>query len=182
MTSLEHPIPEPVALDPRHFRTVLGNYPTGVVMITASEGEEPVGMVVGSFSSVSLDPPLVSFLATSTSPTQERIQQAGRFCANVLAADQEMLCRKLARPGPGRFDGVEWELSSLGNPVLDGIVAWIDCSIHDVIEIGDHNLIVGRVHELRVASSKTPLLFFRGQYGDYSSTAMLLLERLLEWQ
>lgn len=178
--------PEPAsgAVDPRHFRMVLGNYPTGVVVVTTTEAEQaPVGMVVGSFTSVSLNPPLVSFLVDRSSSTQARIQAAGRFCANVLAADQEQLCRKLAARRPDRFDGVPWEPSPLGNPVLEGIVAWIDCTIDTVIELGDHDLIVGRAHELRVASDKkTPLLFFRGQYGDYFSAGAHLLDRLLDWQ
>jgi flavin reductase (DIM6/NTAB) family NADH-FMN oxidoreductase RutF len=171
----------PPPLDTRHFRTVLGNYPTGVVAVTVvGSDREPVGMIVGSFTSVSLNPPLVSFLADCSSSTQAKIQAAGRFCANVLAADQERLSRKLAARGPGRFDGVPWEPSPLGNPVLGGTVAWVDCIIHGVIEIGDHYLIVGRVHELRAVSDKTPLLFFRGAYGDYCSNADRILDRLLE--
>ncbi|MDQ0473941.1 flavin reductase family protein [Labrys wisconsinensis] len=170
-------------IDARHFRTVLGNVPTGVVAVTATGSEqEPVGMIVGSFTSVSLNPPLVSFLADSLSSTQAKLQAAGRFCVNVLAADQERLCRKLAARGSARFDGVRWAPSALGNPVIEGIVAWIDCTIDTVIEIGDHHLIVGRVRELHTVSDRTPLLFFRGSYGDYLSNADRLLDRLLDWR
>ncbi|MFT4014656.1 MAG: flavin reductase family protein [Paracoccus sp. (in: a-proteobacteria)] len=173
----EHP-----AIDPRHFRRVLGSFPTGVVAITSTEADGmPVGMVVGSFSSVSLEPPLVSFLADVASASQARIRATGRFCANVLAADQEKLCRKLASRGAEKFSGVGWTASPLGNPVLEDVVSWIDCRIHDVVRIGDHDLIVGRVQELHVVSDKTPLLFLRGGYGDYFSNAAALLDRLLDW-
>lgn len=174
--------PDVPAIDPRHFRTVLGSFPTGVVAITSTEaGGAPVGMVVGSFTSVSLNPPLVSFLADVSSSSQARIRSAGRFCANVLAADQETLCRKLAARGPDKFAGLAGRASPLGNPVLEGIVSWIDCTIEDVVRIGDHDLIVGRVNELHAVSDKTPLLFLRGGYGDCLSTATQMLDRLLDW-
>ncbi|HWC80493.1 MAG TPA: flavin reductase family protein [Pseudonocardiaceae bacterium] len=168
--------------DERHFREVLGNCPTSVVAITAALDDQPAGMVVGTFTSVSLDPPLVSFLADRSSTTFPKIWQAERFCANVLAADQEPLCRKLAIRGSAtRFSGVDWNPSPLGNPVLGGIVAWVDCTIDTVVELGDHFLAVGHVRDLRVESPKTPLLFFRGGYGDYFSATALLLDRLVGW-
>ncbi|MFD4511616.1 flavin reductase family protein [Streptomyces sp. NPDC058457] len=168
--------------DKGHFRQVLGNFPTSVVAITAGiPGSRPEGMIVGSFTSVSLDPPLVAFLADRSSGTFPRIRAAGRFCVNALAADQEVLCRSMATRSADRFDGVPWRLSPLGNPVLDGVVAWIDCELAEVVEIGDHCLAVGRVHALRAESAKTPLLFFRGGYGDYFSTTSLVLDRLVGW-
>lgn len=169
-------------IDGRRFRDVLGHFPTSVVAIT-TEGadQQPEGMVVGSFTSVSLDPPLVSFLADRSSGTLPKILGAGRFCANALAADQEHLSRKLAARGTDRFEDVAWEPSPAGNPVLDGVVAWVDCGVEEVVTIGDHFLVVGRVHDLRVESAKTPLLFFRGGYGDYFSTTSLLLDQLIGW-
>jgi 3-hydroxy-9,10-secoandrosta-1,3,5(10)-triene-9,17-dione monooxygenase reductase component len=170
-------------IEGRHFRTVLGHFPTSVVVITAEGPDhQPEGMVVGSFTSVSLDPPLVSFLADRSSRTFAKIRAAGRYCANALAANQEDLCRRMAARGADRFDGVAWQPSPLGNPVLEGIVAWVDCEIEKVVELGDHFLAVGRVRELRVESPKTPLLFFRGGYGDYFSATSVLLDRLVAWQ
>ena len=171
------------AIDGRHFRDVLGNFPTSVVAITTTDAEErPHGMVVGTFASVSLDPPLVSFLADRSSTTLRTIRAASRFCANALAGNQERLSRKLATGTAGqRFEGTAWQPSALGNPVLDGIVAWVDCAVEQVVEIGDHLLVVGRVHDLRVESLKTPLLFFRGGYGDYMSSAGQLLDSLVGW-
>ncbi|MFD9503003.1 flavin reductase family protein [Streptomyces sp. NPDC060035] len=168
--------------DGRRFRDVLGHFPTSVVAITTTSPEDrPEGMVVGSFTSVSLDPPLVSFLADRSSGTLPKIKAAGRFCANALAADQENLSRRLAARGADRFAGVTWETSPAGNPVLEGVVAWVDCAIEDVVTIGDHVLVVGRVKDLHIASAKTPLLFFKGDYGDYFSTTSLLLDQLVGW-
>ncbi|MFJ9710303.1 flavin reductase family protein [Streptomyces sp. NPDC101234] len=168
--------------DRTYFRQVLGNFPTSVVAITAGMPDgRPEAMIVGSFTSVSLEPPLVAFLADRSSRTFPRIRAAGRYCVNALAADQETLCRSMATRGPDRFDGITWRRSPLGNPVLDGVVAWIDCELEDVVEIGDHHLAVGRVHALRTESVKTPLLFFRGGYGDYFSSTSVLLDRLVGW-
>ncbi|MFI1357866.1 flavin reductase family protein [Streptomyces sp. NPDC020898] len=171
------------AIDGRQFRDVLGNFPTSVVAITTTDAEErPHGMIVGTFTSVSLDPPLVSFLVGRSSTTLGTIRTAGRFCANALAGNQERLSRKLATgPARQRFADTPWQTSPLGNPVLDGIVAWVDCTVEQIVEIGDHLLVVGRVHGLLVESMKTPLLFFRGGYGDYLSSAALLLDRLVGW-
>jgi 3-hydroxy-9,10-secoandrosta-1,3,5(10)-triene-9,17-dione monooxygenase reductase component len=172
---------EPV-IDGRRFRDVLGNFPTSVVAITTlGSGGRPACMIVGSFTSVSLDPPLVSFLADRSSRTLAKIREAGRFCANALASDQESLSRRMATGGDGKFDGVAWQASPSGNPVLDGVVAWIDCEIEMIVEIGDHFLVVGQVHDLRAVSPKTPLLFFRGGYGDYFSTTSLVLDQLVGW-
>lgn len=170
------------AITGRRFRDVLGHFPTSVVAITTMQGDrQPHGMIVGTFTSVSLEPPLVSFLADRSSSTLQRIRSAERFCANALAGDQEHVSRGMATRGADRFDGVTWEPSPLGNPLLQGIVAWVDCTIEQAVEIGDHILVVGRVHDLRAESVKTPLLFFRGAYGDYLSTATLLLDRLVGW-
>ena len=167
------------AIDGRQFRDVLGHFPTSVVAITTTDAEErPQGLVVGTFTSVSLDPPLVSFLVTRSSSTLGGIRASGRFCANALAGNQERLSRRMAAGG-NRFEGVGWKTSPLGNPVLDGIVAWVDCTVEDVVEIGDHFLVVGRVGDLRIESLKTPLLFFRGGYGDYLSSSTPVLDRLI---
>ncbi|MEV7979891.1 flavin reductase family protein [Streptomyces sp. NPDC086519] len=162
----------------RLFRDVLGHFPTSVVAITTTDADgRPRGLVVGTFTSVSLDPPLVSFLVDRSSVTLRGIRDAGRFCANALAGNQERLSRKMAAAG-NRFEGVGWTPSPLGNPVLDGIVAWVDCTVETVVEIGDHLLVVGRVADLRIESMRTPLLFFRGGYGDYLSSSLLVLDRL----
>lgn len=183
MVYASEPPAVPALMDARRFRTVMGNFPTSVVAITSTEPEgTPVAMIVGSFTSVSLDPPLVSFLADTGSTTFERIAASGRYCANVLAGDQEALGRRMAKRGVDRFAGLDWHLSPLGNPVIAGAVAWVDCTIDQVVELGDHHLAVGRVHELDVLSEKTPMLFFRGGFGDYYSASALLMDRITTTQ
>lgn len=155
------------------FRTILGHYPTGVAVVTAMSPEgEPVGMTVGSFTSVSLDPPLIGFLPTRDSRTFGRLREAGSFCVNVLAADQEQTCRLFARgPLPGvpdeRWKTVRWHLSPSGAPVLDDAVAWIDCALAEVAEAGDHFFVMGQVRLLEVVRPVQPLLFFQGGYGRF---------------
>lgn len=166
----------------RHFRDVLGNYPTGVVAVTAPGGDdEPLAMIVGSFTSVSLDPPMVAFLADRGSGTFPKIREAGHFVANVLAANQEGLCRAMAARGGNRFQGVDWEPSANGAPLLSGAVAWIDCTLEQVVEAGDHLIAIGKVRDLKVMSAKLPLLFFRGTYGSFEPYAPRLEDWYFGW-
>ena len=156
------------------FRETLGHYPTGVAVVTgiAADGA-PVGMVVGSFTSVSLDPPLVAFLPTKASGSWARLSAAERFCVNVLAADQEDLCRRFASRAPDKFDGVPWSPAPGGSPVLDGAVAWIECDHHQVVDGGDHWIVLGAVTDLAVARPALPLLFFQGGYGRFSPPSLV---------
>ncbi|MET0521337.1 MAG: flavin reductase family protein, partial [Jiangellaceae bacterium] len=118
----------PTIITAPRFRDVLGHFPTGVVVVTAmAPSGGPVGMAVGSFTSVSLDPPLVAFLPDRASSTFPHIRGAASFCINVLAADQEDVCRAFALRGADKFRDVSWSPSPSGTPVLDGVVAWIDC-------------------------------------------------------
>ena len=169
--------PPPRTVDGDTFRRVLGHYPTGVCVVTAMEpaadggGGTPVGLVVGSFTSVSLDPPLVAFLPDQGSTTWPRIERAGRFCVNVLASDQQALCRRFASRAADRFAGVDFRLSDAGSPVLAGVTAWIDCTLHAVHAAGDHFIVLGHVRELDIARVDQPLLFFRGRYGAFAPLA-----------
>lgn len=163
-------------LAPKQFREVLGHFPTGIVAITACEADgTPQGMIVGSFTSVSLDPPLVAFLPDKSSSTFPRIREAGRFCVNVLASDQQDVCRSFAvRGSTERFEHVGWRPSQLGSPVLDDVVAWIDCEIDTIHEAGDHFIVVGAVRDLEVVRPTVPLLFFQGGYGAFAHGSMVL--------
>ncbi len=156
-------------IDPGLFRETLGHYPTGVAVVTAIlDDGTPAGMVVGTFSSVSLDPPLIVFFPTKTSASFALLREARSFCVNVLAADQEPLCRRLATGGAGKFDGVGWRLGPLGSPILNGAVSFIECTFEEIREAGDHFIVLGRVHEFAVERSTLPLLFFQGGYGRFS--------------
>lgn len=161
-----------ISFDSATFRRVLGHYPTGVCVVTAVEADDaPVGMVVGSFTSVSLDPPLVAFFPAKSSTSWPRIEAIGKFCVNILASDQQSLCRQIAGPGPDKFNGIAHRASANGSPILDDVVAWIDCTLDAVHEAGDHYIVLGRVVALEVDRAERPLVFFQGGYGEFSVVA-----------
>ncbi len=151
------------------FRRVLGNFATGVAVVTAPpEGDtgSPAGFACQSFSSLSLDPPLVAFMVGRTSTTWPRIARAGVFCVNVLSAGQGELCRAFAVSGADKFAGVAYDASPVsGSPRLAGTLAWIDCTIHTVHTGGDHLIVVGRVEALGASDGdEAPLLFHKGRF------------------
>lgn len=161
-------------IDPVAFRETLGHYPTGVAVVTGIDSEgAPAGMVVGSFTSVSLDPPLVAFLPTRDSSSFARLRTAKTFCVNVLASDQEPTCRRFASRVQDKFDGVSWTPAPGGAPILEGAVSWIECAFEDVLEGGDHYIVLGRVQDLSVARRALPLLFFQGGYGRFSPPSLV---------
>ena len=106
-------------IDSNTFRETLGHFPTGVVVVTTTVDGEPLGMVVGSFTSVSLDPPLVAYLPARTSSSYAKLGASDTFCVNVLAASQEALCRQFASRTGDKYAGVAWHPSELGSPILD---------------------------------------------------------------
>lgn len=161
-----------MSIDPNEYRRVLGHFPTGVTVVTGSDGTTPAGMAIGSFSSVSLDPPLVMFCPGKTSATWQQIKETGAFCVNVLAEDQVDLCAVFASKAEDKFDGVHWLPGTTGSPVLPDVLAVIDCEIHAILDGGDHDIVVGLVKEMTTADpedERGPLLFFRGGYGRYES-------------
>lgn len=156
------------------FREVLGHYPTGVAVVTATVDGNPVGMVVGSFTSVSLDPPLVAFLPARSSSSFDRLKQSAVFCVNVLAADQEDICRQFAMKSGDKFAGMDWTRSPNGSPIIPGCVAWIDCDVESITEAGDHYFVLGRTTALEISTPVLPLLFFQGGYGRFAPGTMML--------
>jgi flavin reductase (DIM6/NTAB) family NADH-FMN oxidoreductase RutF/DNA-binding IclR family transcriptional regulator len=160
-------------IDGGHFRRVLGQYPTGVSVVTALGDQGPLGMTVGTFTSVSLDPPLVAFLPMKGSRVLQALEETGRFAVNFLAGDQLDLCRRFASREDDKFRSIAWHESPLGSPVLDGAPAWIDCRLEDVFEIGDHVMVVGRVHDLDVERPTVPLMFFQGGFGRFSALSVI---------
>jgi 3-hydroxy-9,10-secoandrosta-1,3,5(10)-triene-9,17-dione monooxygenase reductase component len=153
----------------RRFRDVLGRFGSGVTVVTAVSNDEPVGLTCQSFSSVSLDPPLVLFVPAKTSRAWPLIQRSGRFCVNLLAADQADLSNTMASRGTDKFADVKWTpAAQTGSPMLEGAIAHIDCSIHAVHEAGDHFVVIGRVLDLVTDDDGdddlAPLLFYRGKY------------------
>lgn len=152
------------AIAPERFRKVLGGYPTGVSVITSSDADGNYGMVVGTFTSISLAPPLVGFFPDKSSTSWPRIARTGRFCVNVLGADQLAACRRFAGKHEDKFEGQSHSPSPGGLPILDGVIAWIECDISQITEIGDHLLVVGTVNALDCRENSKPLLFFGGSY------------------
>ena len=158
-----------IEIDQQQFRSVLGHYPTGVCVVTGSpEDERAAGLVVGTFTSVSLEPPLVGFFVRKRSYSWDKIRAGGRFCVNVLGADQRDLAHRFAAPTANKFEGVSHSTSQHGLPILDGVVAAIECELHDERDAGDHNIVLGKVLALNILRVADPLLFFRGQYGTFS--------------
>jgi flavin reductase (DIM6/NTAB) family NADH-FMN oxidoreductase RutF len=163
--STETPDVPPQLVDPRVMRDVLGHFVSGVTVVTAVGPDGPIGFTCQSFSSLSLDPPLVTFAPARTSTTWPRLREAGRFCVNVLAAEQRALSGQFARSGTDKFAGVHWTPSAHGSPVLDGVVAWIDSELWAEYDGGDHTIVVARVLDLGADAAHDPLLFHRGGYG-----------------
>lgn len=152
--------------DSAEFRRVLGHFPTGVTVVTGIESGVPVGLAIGSFGSVSLEPPLVMFCPGKSSNSWPVIEASGSFCVNVLADDQAAISSLFAGRDPDKFAGVAWSTRATGSPVIDGCLAWIDCTIETVHEGGDHWIVVGRVADLGVGRPDSgPLIFFKGGYG-----------------
>ena len=168
MTSVEHRTSshrDAGTVDPAVFRHVLGHLPSGVVVITAISDGEPVGLTVGSFTSVSLTPPLVGFFPSKTSSSWPRIRRASHFAVNVLGEHQEHVGRSFAGSAPDKFAGHHWRAGVHQAPILDGAPAWIVCETASVTDAGDHWFTLGRVLDLCVAGDRRPLLYFRGRYA-----------------
>ncbi|MCK8613704.1 flavin reductase family protein [Gordonia sp. C13] len=162
------------AIDPSIFRNVMGHYPTGVVVVTGREDDGSVlAMVVGTFSSVSMDPPLVSFMPMKTSRTFEKMRSCESLCINILGGEQEDVVLTVAQRWENKLEGIEWFSSPSGDPVLTDSVAWIDTRIRNVVEAGDHWITLCEVRDLAVTNPVAPLIFFQGGYGSFVSTSLM---------
>jgi flavin reductase (DIM6/NTAB) family NADH-FMN oxidoreductase RutF len=166
------PMETAITIHPERFRRVLGHFPTGVVIVSAMVGGLPAGLSVGSFTSVSLDPPLVGILPSKSSTSWPKISTATSFCISILAAGQEELCRQFAISGGDKFAGVGWHPAPSGAPILDGALGWIDCDLERSVEAGDHYIVLGRVRalDIEIAEIPAPLIFFRGGYGTFDGS------------
>lgn len=155
-------------IDSQTIRHVLGHFASGVVIVTAQTADGPVGVTCQSFTSLSLDPPLVLFCPSKASWGWAQIRQAGNFCVNILDQSQESLGLKFSRRSHDKFSGVPYRESQTGAPVLEGTSGWIDCQLHAVHNGGDHDIAIGRVVDLGVEKESAPLVFYRGQFGRFS--------------
>jgi flavin reductase (DIM6/NTAB) family NADH-FMN oxidoreductase RutF len=146
------------------LREVMGSYPTGVTIVAACDADgDPYGLTVNSFTSVSLDPPLVLVCIGLSSTSHDRFLAASGFCVNILAADQGGLAGRFAKePSEGRFDEVTWAPGESGSPIIEGSLAWLDCVVHEVFRGGDHSILVGRVVASGLMDGDA-LIFHRGR-------------------
>lgn len=157
-------------IDPVDFRKVLSSYPTGVCVITALDEGKPTGMVVGTFTSVSLNPPLVGFFPDKSSTSWPLIEKAGHFAVNVLGSDQQGVCRSVTAKGDEKFAGVEYVISDHNLPVIANSIAAIECKLYSVTEAGDHWFVLGEILRMEIVREDEPMLFHRGRYGSFTVT------------
>ena len=163
------------------FRQALGHFCTGVTVVTSAVDDVPVGFACQSFAAVSLDPPLVLFCPGKQSRTWPMIERAGRFCVNILAGDQAPVSALFGSRGEGKFEQATWSASASGMPVLDGVLTWIECTLHAVHDAGDHFIVVGAVEALGGPDTRSPLLFHRGQYTVTAPPPVRAVESWLAW-
>jgi 3-hydroxy-9,10-secoandrosta-1,3,5(10)-triene-9,17-dione monooxygenase reductase component len=152
------------------YRRVLGHVPTSVAIVTASTRSGPVGMTVGSFTSVSLDPPLVAFFVDRSSKTWSRLYEASHFGVNILGHAHSDLCKAFSRRGEDRFLDVDWHPSARGVPLLEEAIVTLECTRFKIDLIGDHYQVVGRVEALELRATDPPLIFLRGGFVDMSGS------------
>lgn len=150
--------------DSRALRDAFGAFMTGVTIVTGADAAgAPVGLTANSFTSVSLDPPLLLVCLSGRSRSLPTIRGAGGFAVNILAENQRDLSNRFARPAENRFEGVPWRRGPVGAPVLDGVCGWFDCRLHDEIHAGDHVILIGRVGGFGHPGGR-PLGYARGDY------------------
>ena len=158
--------------DRRAFRNALGCFATGVTVVTTvTDAGEPVGLTANSFSSVSLDPPLVLFCLDRASHNLGAFRAAGRFAVNVLGDDQRDLSVRFSTTIGDRWDGVEWEAWETGAPILKGCLASIDCTTEAVHDGGDHSIFLGEVLNSSRGAGPQALVFFGSGFHEIEARA-----------
>jgi len=157
-------------VDPPTFRQAMAHFLTGVtVATTTGPAGEPVGMTANSFTSVSLEPPLVLLCIARTAASFAAMQQADRYAVHILSAEQQATSSAFAcsaADGADKFGQVRWRRAPDGLPLLDDYLARVECTIVEHMELGDHVGYVGRVDAAQTRVSAAPLAFFRGRYGS----------------
>lgn len=159
------------SFDQREFRNLMGNFCSGIVVVTAMDGETPIGFTAQSFVSLSIDPPLVAICPSNTSRTWERIRAVGKFCINILSDQQESISNCFAKSEADKYADVSWSCEDGEAPVLDNSLALIQCTLEAEHDAGDHTIAIGRVQSFSQTSGETaPLLYFRGRYNELANT------------
>ena len=151
-------------IDSGYLRCVLGHFLTGVAVVTACVEDRPVGMTVNSFTSLSLEPPLVLFCALASSVTGRQISRSGAFAVNILGMNQQGIAERFTTRVDDRFAGVRTRPGATGSPIIVEALSFVDCRVTDGIRRGDHSIVVGEVVDAGVLQEQEPLAFFRGSY------------------
>ncbi|MDD3381693.1 MAG: flavin reductase family protein [Rugosibacter sp.] len=155
-----------MAMDPKQFRNALGSFATGVTIITTREAQGGyIGVTANSFNSLSLDPPLVLWSIGKKAFSFSAFTESKHFAVHVLAADQQVLSDRFARPSTEKFDGVEFEHGLGDVPLFPGCAAVFECTTEQYVDGGDHVIMIGRVERFSVDTTALPLMFFRGRYA-----------------
>jgi len=160
-----------MSFDQREFRNALGCFPTGIAVITANVGDNVVGITVNSFSSVSLNPPLLLWCIDKRSDRFSMFIGAESFTISLLCTSHRDISSRLAKPGEHRLDGIELIQTELGAPALREALAYFECTRYAVHDAGDHAILVGRVRHFSRQETGAPLIFFKGKYGDLAHPA-----------
>lgn len=148
------------------FREVLGNYPTGVTIVTTINKEgEPVGLTVNSFASVSLDPLLILWSIDHRSSSLEAFTKGNKFAVHILAADQVDTCKAFASSKGEKFKSCAWHISEYGLPIIEGAFSVLQCGVHQMVEAGDHTILIGEVNDITV-ENRNPMLYHRRNFGS----------------
>ncbi len=152
-------------IDDARFRQAMGHFASGVTVVTTAAGNDLYGMTVSSFSSLSLNPPLILICIDKGVPTHDILKDAGNFVVNILEERQEHLSRRFATTSTDKFKGVAWHSGKLGLPVLDNTLAAIECTLRDVLDGGDHTIFIGEVVDAEIREG-APLLYYRRGYHE----------------
>jgi 3-hydroxy-9,10-secoandrosta-1,3,5(10)-triene-9,17-dione monooxygenase reductase component len=156
----------PEEVSPSALKAVMARFATGVTIVAALEEETPVGFTCQSFVSLSIDPPLISICPAKSSTSWPRMVKAGRFSVNILAVDQGRVCAAFARSGADKFSSIAWHLGEHQTPIIDGVLASIECELLLVHEAGDHELVIGQVLSLD-ANNQESLVYFKSRLGSF---------------
>ena len=160
-----------MSIGPRDFRDTVGCFATGITIITTIEADgSPIGLTANSFTSLSLDPPMVLFCLDHNVASFDAFKTDGHFAVNVLSTEQKDLSNRFAKSGAEKWDGVTFDTWDTGSPILPGCVASMECKVSSISEGGDHVIVIGEVLRMeRAPADVMPLLYFRGRYSNLTS-------------
>lgn len=154
-----------MSIDDRSFRKALSCFASGVTVVTANDGEgKPVGLTVSAFSSLSLTPPLVLFCLDKRTTCLDAFR-SGPFAINILTENQREVSIQFASRKADKFNGLPWEAGKTGAPILKDCLANLECSLHELVEGGDHFIVIGKIEALTQQTGGQPLVYFRGAYA-----------------